>query len=101
MSEPQAELPDDLRPDVSALVIEDDEPVDDLHSETQMRLLTEPLYASWAGPPPREDGAPRPFLVAANVGVFGSVHEPATAPDVLLSADVAAPLSFEDERDRS
>lgn len=36
--------------DVSALVTEDDKPVDSIYSEKQMRLLTEPLRVEWVGP---------------------------------------------------
>ena len=68
--------------DYESLITEDDEPLDML-SEKQQRLLTEPLYSSWAGP-----GAGRPFLVAANVGVFPEPRNPAIVPDVLLSLDV-------------
>jgi len=74
-----AELPV-IRPDVSHLVTEDDTPVDNIVSEKQMRLLTEPLYTSW------KPG--RKFLVAANVGVFLSIPEPPIVPDVFLSMDV-------------
>ncbi|QLE39622.1 hypothetical protein FD723_03370 [Nostoc sp. C052] len=42
-------LPEDLLPDVSLLVTEDDEPLDNLPSEKQQRLLTETLYSSWNG----------------------------------------------------
>ena len=42
-------LPEDLLPDVSHLVTEDDEPLDNLPSEKQQRLLTETLYSSWNG----------------------------------------------------
>lgn len=73
----------DIAPDVSGLITEDDTPVDNLPSEKQQRLLTEPLYSSWAGP-----GDSRPFLVAANVGVFYIARNPAIVPDVLLSLDV-------------
>jgi len=74
--------PDEL-PRVDHLVTEDDKAVDNLPSEKQQRLLTEPLYSSWAGP-----GEGRPFLVAANVGIFPSVHRPPIVPDVFLSLDV-------------
>ena len=74
-----------LRPDIGALVTEDDLPVDNFASEKQQRLLTEPLYSSWERP----DG--RPFLAAANVGVFPSVHTAPIVPDVLLSLDVSVP----------
>ncbi len=70
-------------PDVDALITEDDTPVDNLPSEKQQRLLTEPLYSSWSGP-----GEDRPFLAAANVGVFSQTRTPAIVPDMFLSLDV-------------
>lgn len=73
----------DIRPDVRNMVTEDDTPADNLPSEKQQRLLTEPLYSSWAGP-----GEGRPFLVAANVGIFYLARSPAIVPDVFLSLDV-------------
>jgi hypothetical protein len=74
----------DIVPDIADLITEDDAPVDNLPSEKQQRLLTEPLYSSWEGP-----GAGRSFLAAANVGVFSQTHVPAIVPDVFLSLDVA------------
>lgn len=68
------------------LITEDDEPVDNLFSEKQQRLLTEPLYTSWPGP-----GDNRPFLVTANVGLFMVNQNPAIVPDVLFSLDVVMP----------
>jgi Uma2 family endonuclease len=65
------------------LVTEDDTPVDNLPSEKQQRLLTEPLYSSWAGP-----GEGRSFLAAANVGIFYLLRAPAIVPDMFLSLDV-------------
>ncbi len=79
MSQPLIETP----PEVYGLITEDDTPVDNLPSEKQQRLLTEPLYSSWAGP-----GEGRPFLAAANVGVFYLLRSPAIVPDVFLSLDV-------------
>lgn len=73
----------DVAPDIDALVTEDDTPVDNLPSEKQQRLLTEPLYSSWGGP-----GENRPFLAAANVGVFSQTRTPAIVPDMFLSLDV-------------
>jgi Uma2 family endonuclease len=73
-------------PDISHLITEDDTPVDNLLSEKNQRLLTEPLYSSWAGP-----GHERTFLVAANVGLFVVPRNPAIVPDVLLSLDVTVP----------
>ena len=69
--------------DIESLVTEDDTPVDNMPSEKQQRLLTEPLYSSWAGP-----GAGRTFLAAANVGVFPEPRNPAIVPDVFVSLDV-------------
>ena len=73
----------DVTPDIDALITEDDTPVDNLPSEKQQRLLTEPLYSSWEGP-----GENRPFLAAANVGVFSQTRTPAIVPDMFLSLDV-------------
>ena len=82
--------------DIESLVTEDDTPVDNMPSEKQQRLLTEPLYSSWAGP-----GAGRPFLAAANVGVFPEPRNPAIVPDVFLSLDVQVNPNWWDKRHRS
>jgi len=73
----------DELPEVRDLVTEDDTPVDNLPSEKQQRLLTEPLYSSWTGP-----GDGRPFLAAANVGIFFMLRSPPVVPDMFLSLDV-------------
>jgi hypothetical protein len=98
MSKPAPSPIDDLVPvpDVDHLVTEDDTPVDNVFSEKQQRLLTEPLYSSWAGP-----GPGRPFLAMANVGLFPTVHRPAIVPDMLLSLDVQAPEEMWEKRHRS
>ena len=57
--------------------------MDNMFSEKQQRLLTEPLYSSW--------DAGRPFLATANVGLFYAVRQPPLVPDVLLSLDVEVP----------
>jgi len=72
-----------LEPDVSHLVTEDDAPVDSWISEKQMRLFPSILHASW------KPG--RPFVAAADVGLFGSVDEPAVVPDIMVSLDVMLP----------
>ncbi len=77
------ELTPDVGIDFDTLITEDDTPVDNIPSEKQQRLLTEPLYSSWPGP-----GEHRPFLVAANIGVFSQTELPAIVPDVFLSLDV-------------
>lgn len=83
-------------PDIETLVTEDDTPVDNMPSEKQQRLLTEPLYSSWVGP-----GAGRPFLAAANVGVFHQPRNPAIVPDVFLSLDVRVAENWWDKAHRS
>ena len=72
-----------VRPCLDHIVTEDDTPVDNMFSEKQQRLLTEPLYSSW--------DAGRPFLATANVGLFYAVRQPPLVPDVLLSLDVEVP----------
>jgi Uma2 family endonuclease len=80
---PMEELLSDMAPDISALITEDDTPVDNLPSEKQQRLLTEPLYSSWP-----DRGDQRPFLAAANVGIFSQTGLPPIVPDMFLSLDV-------------
>jgi hypothetical protein len=75
--------PADIAPNIDHIVTEDDTPVDNIFSEKQQRLLTEPLYSSWPGP-----GSDRVFMVAANVGVFAAVSQLPLVPDVFLSLDV-------------
>lgn len=67
-------------PDIDHLITEDDTPVDNIFSEKQQRLLVEPLYLSWH--------PEQPFVAAANVGIFYSVHEPPIVPDMFLSLNV-------------
>lgn len=72
------------------VVTEDDEPVDNLFSEKQQRLLAQTLYASWT-PPPGKKQSPderRLFLATANVGLFFAKSQPPLVPDLLISLDV-------------
>jgi Uma2 family endonuclease len=72
-----------VKPDTSALeqlITEDDEPVDNIFSAKQQRLLVSPLYSSW------QPG--RPFLADSNVGVFSDVKQSPIVPDMFLSMDV-------------
>ena len=71
--------------DYSNIVTEDDEPVDNIFSAVQQRLLVEPLYSSWAGP-----GDGRTFFAESNIGVFYMLKAPPLVPDALLSLDVQA-----------
>jgi hypothetical protein len=78
------ELDPAVVPDLDNLVTQDDTPVESIFAEKQQRLLTEPLYASWAGP-----GEGRPFLALANVGYFYAYRQPPLVTDVLLALDAA------------
>lgn len=67
--------------------------MDSFLAEKQMRLLTEPLYAGWK--------RARPFIAAANVGVFMVAKNPALVPDVFVSLDVEVPALTGPERQQS
>ncbi len=70
-------------PSIDHIETEDDAPMDNVFSEKQMRLLTEPLYTSWK---PEQT-----FVALSNVGLFYGVDLPALVPDVLLSVGVRLP----------
>lgn len=89
-------VPAELYPNVDHLVTENDTPVDNVFSEKQQRLLTEPLYSSWTGP-----GQGRSFVAMANVGVFYSPRRPPLVPDMLLSLDVELPADLWPKAHRS
>jgi hypothetical protein len=76
------ELDPELIPNLDELVTEEGAPLDNIYTEKQRRLLTEPLYSSWVGP-----GEGRSFLVLANVGWFYSYRKPPLVTDALLSLD--------------
>ncbi|MCP5496747.1 MAG: Uma2 family endonuclease [Leptospiraceae bacterium] len=78
---------------IEEMEIEDSKPVDNIFSEKQMRLLTEPLYTSWK---PKEHIN---FLVTANVGIFTEILENPIVPDVLLSLEVDIPESRKKKED--
>ena len=76
------------------LVTEDDEPLDSLFQGSQMRLLTESLRTNWI----REGG--KPYLVAANVGIYYDLKKPPIIPDVFLSLDVKTPKDIHKKKHR-
>ncbi|MEM9691354.1 MAG: Uma2 family endonuclease [Myxococcota bacterium] len=95
MTETASHDPDFPRmPDTSHLITENDDPVDNIPSEKNQRLLVGSLYASWSGPPPVElDGEilseePRSFVATANVGLFDRPVNDPLVPDVLVSNDI-------------
>lgn len=69
-----------IAPDISHIETENDDPVDNLFSAKQQRLLVEPLYTSW--------NPEQFFLADANVGVFSAINRPPLVPDMFLSLDV-------------
>ncbi len=83
MSDPAIEWDEGILPDLTHVVTEDDEPVDNLFSERQQRLLVESLYASAHNL--------KPFVAMANVGLFFNVNQSPYVPAVLLSLGVQAP----------
>jgi hypothetical protein len=86
----------EVRAVVETLVTEDDTPVDNVFSEKQQRLLTEPLFSSWPGP-----GEGQPFVAMANVGLFYALRRPPLVPDVLLSLGVKMPADIRLKHNRS
>lgn len=76
------------------LITEDEEPVDNILSAKQQRLLTESLYNSW-------DGGGHKFLAEANIGLFHVMRNPAIVPDMLLSLDVEVRQDWWDKTQRS
>ena len=72
-------LPEDIAPNIDDLITEDDTPLDNIFSEKQQSLLTDPLYSSWSD---------QPFVALSNVGLFYGVHHRPLVPDVLLSLGV-------------
>lgn len=81
--------------DLSQIVTEDDEPVDNVFSAKQQRLLVETLYAN-AGWLPDVS-----FLADANVGLFAIPSEPAIVPDMFLSLDVQVMPAWLENRHRT
>jgi Uma2 family endonuclease len=108
MSATLTQTPFDLTTAVRNLITEDDEPVDNILSEKQQRLLVDALYESWTPPALEAEenstatATPaRLFWAAANVGIFRSVHLPGIAPDVFVSLDVTAPPDLRTTEQRS
>ncbi|TAE30926.1 MAG: Uma2 family endonuclease [Candidatus Kapaibacterium sp.] len=78
-------------PDVTKLITEDDEPVDNIFSAKQQRLLVETLYAS----PELWNPPERPFLADANVGIFTTQNAPPLVPDAFVSVELEMPADFD------
>ena len=95
-NEPPYLLPLELCPVVDHIVTEIDAPLINVFCEKQQRLLTEPLYSSWAGP-----GGQRSFVAMSKVGLFFAVRRAPLVPNVLLSLDVERPADLHSKNHRS
>lgn len=93
MAEPVPHLDEFESIPVAHLTTEDDEPVDNFFQDKQANLLKEALDASWP------EG--RPFVSAADVGIFATNQEKAVVPDVLLSVGVSFPSDILEKGHRS
>lgn len=83
-----AEIRAEVEREMEELVTEDDHPVDNILSEKQQRLLTEPLYGSWRGPDQQGTPGYCRFMALANVGLFYALRQPPLVPDMMLALDV-------------
>jgi Uma2 family endonuclease len=78
-------------PDISKLITETDDPVDNIFSAKQQRLLVETLTTNldlW-NPPDRT------VLMDANVGIFTTQDAPPLVPDAFVSVDIDEPSVFD------
>ncbi len=83
---------DDI-PDINQIITEDNEPVDNIFSEKQQRLLAESLNSSWR---PGRD-----FIAASNVGIFYDLRRPPIVPDMFVSLDVKVADDIWKKKNRS
>jgi Uma2 family endonuclease len=82
-----------VAPDISHIITEDDQPVDNIFSEKQQRLLAESLNSAW-----RPD---TPFVAFSNVGIFYALYKPPIVPDMFLSLNVELPPDIWKKEHRS
>ena len=83
----------DIAPDISHIITEDDEPVDNIFSAKQQRLLVDPLYSTTY--------LRRPFVADVNVGVFSAIRLPPLVPDRLLCLGVEIAVEWYAKEHRS
>lgn len=79
--------------ELANLITEDDEPVDNIFSAKQQRLLVEPVYSSAK--------LQRPFLADSNVAIYGSPRAEPIVPDVFLSLGVQVAEDWFKKENRS
>jgi Uma2 family endonuclease len=80
-----------VAPDISELITENDDPVDNFASAKEQRLLVACLYSALKD---------QTFLAEANVGIFHTGGEPVIVPDVFLSFDVQVPEDWWEKNNR-
>jgi hypothetical protein len=93
---PLPTVPPEFIPDIDRLITEDGAPMDNIYTEMQQRILTEPLLTSWSGPANNE-----PFLALANVGFFYNYNRKPLVPDAMLSLGVSLEGSLRNKENRS
>jgi hypothetical protein len=82
--------------DWNAIVTEDDTPVDNYTTEEHGGLMTDTLYDSFSHPVYGKQ-----FIVAADVGIFYTPHDPPIVPDIFLSLGLNKPQDRRHKRSRS
>ncbi len=107
MTETAYQLDEEIQRELEAyyeqVVTEDDQPVDNLFSSKQQRLLARALYSSWEPPAGKRQapGQKRSFLADSDIGVFYAMGEPPLAPDFFLSLDVQPRTDWYEKKNRS
>jgi hypothetical protein len=81
-------------PHIHSLMTENDEPVNNIFTEKQQRLLTESLYNAW-------QSSNRSFLALSKVGLIYAPDKPPIVPDMLLSLNVKIPHDVWRKQNRS
>lgn len=81
------------KPDVSNLITEDDEPVDNFPSAKQQRILVEPIYSS--------SNLQRPFLADSNIALYSTPRAAPIVPDMFLSRSVQVADDWWEKANRS
>ncbi len=79
-------------PDYEQFITENDDPVDNIFSEIQQRLLINPLHLTqWTE---------RDFWASSNVGIYYAVGKAPVVPDMFLSFDVKKPEDWLEKKDK-
>ena len=79
--------------DLSNLITEDDEPVDNFPSAKQQRILVEPIYSS--------SNLQRPFLADSNIALYSTPRAAPIVPDMFLSQGVQVADDWWEKENRS